>query len=144
MNRSDIRVKAMGVFRRGNEILASDVRENDGTLKGFRLPGGHVEFGEKGLDAFCREIQEELNTGVSDVQFLTMHESLFVYNGKPGHEVIFVYTARLNDATLYERDEILAHEDNGKPFVLKWRDINALPEGTDIFPSGIVAHLPRG
>lgn len=54
MNRSDIRVKAYAVFQRGKEILVHEVRELDGSLIGYRVPGGHVEFGEKSLDTLKR------------------------------------------------------------------------------------------
>jgi len=54
MNRSDIRVKAYAVFRRGRDILVHEIREKDGSLRGYRSPGGHVEFGETSLEAVHR------------------------------------------------------------------------------------------
>jgi ADP-ribose pyrophosphatase YjhB (NUDIX family) len=137
MNRSDIKVKAYAVLRRGHEILVNEVRESDGTLKGFRVPGGHVEFSEKSIDTVKREIKEELNADITDVTLLTTMENTFVYNGKAGHEVIFVYTANFEDASFYKRDKIEAFEDNGQPFTLFWQNPDNLPPQTGIFPSGL-------
>ena len=141
MNRSDIRVKAYAVFRRGREILVNEVRESDGTLSGFRIPGGHVEFGERAFDAVQRELMEEFGAEAENYQFLPMMENLYVYNGKPGHEVVFSYTADFKDKSFYERETIEAFEDNGQAFTLFWLDPANCPAGTEIFPAGIAGIL---
>jgi len=144
MNRSDITVKAYAVFRRGREILVNEVRESDGTLIGFRIPGGHVEFGEKAFDAVQREIMEEMGIEAENYQPLPMLENIFVYNGKPGHEVVFTWLAEFKDKTLYERDEIMAFEHtNNTHFRLFWQDPEKCPEGTRIFPTGIEEALDK-
>jgi ADP-ribose pyrophosphatase YjhB (NUDIX family) len=78
MNRSNIRVKAYAVFRRGDEILVNEVRQKDGKLISFRIPGGHVEFGEKAFDAVQREIMEELKTEAENYQPLPVMRSFFL------------------------------------------------------------------
>lgn len=138
MNRSDIRVKAYAVFERGRDILVNEVREADGTLIGFRIPGGHVEFGEKAFNTVQRELIEEFGAEAENFQPLPMMESVYVYRGKPGHEVIFLWKAEFKDKSFYERETIQAHEDNGTPFTLFWLDRDKCPEGTEIFPTGVV------
>jgi ADP-ribose pyrophosphatase YjhB (NUDIX family) len=138
MDRSNIRVKAYAVFRRGNEILVNEVRESDGTLIGFRIPGGHVEFGEKAFDAVQRELMEEFKAEAENYKLLPVMESTYVYQGKPGHEVIFAYTADFKDKAFYQQDKIMAFEDNGTPFTLFWLDFTKLTAGTDIFPTGLI------
>ena len=140
-DRSNIRVKAYAVFRRGREILVNEVRESDGTLKGFRIPGGHVEFGEKAFDAVQREIREELGAEIENLRMMPMIENVYTYNGAPGHEVIFTYTAEFIDKSFYARDSFEAFEDSGKPFTLFWLDPAKCPAGTEIFPSGLIALL---
>ena len=138
MNRSDIRAKAMVVFRRQDQILVNEVREASGHLTGFRIPGGHVEFGERSIDTAIREIKEELNTDIQNVTFLSVFENVFTYNGKVGHEIIFVYTAEFAESRFYESDVIEAFEhSDGQAFNLYWLDPKALPENKPLFPQGL-------
>ncbi len=136
MTRSDIRVKAYAVFRRGTEILVHKIHEKDGSLKGYRVPGGHVEFGEKSLDAIHREIREELNAAITDVSLLMVTENIFVFHDLPGHEITFVYNANFADPSFYKMDDIIGDE-VGQKFTLYWIDPDKLPSGVLLFPSGL-------
>lgn len=138
MSRALIKPKAMAVFRRRQQILVNEVRESDGRLVGFRIPGGHVEFAEYSKDTITREIREELNTEIVDVQLLGVLENVFTYLGQTGHEVIFVYGAGFADETLYAQDRLQAVEDNGTVFDLVWHDPNHLPEGAALYPDGLL------
>jgi len=51
--------------------------------------------------------------------FRAVLENIFRFDGKPGHEIVFVFEARFVDATLYEQDEILGLEGDER-FVAKW------------------------
>lgn len=139
--RADIRVKAMAVFRRGDKILVNEVHEPDGTLIGFRIPGGHVEYGEKSADTIVREMREELGADIVGLRPMATIENIFVYGGQPGHEVIVVYAADFADAQLYEQDTLAAAEDDGTAFTLVWRDPDDLPEGLPLYPSGLRDYL---
>ncbi|HRI77114.1 MAG TPA: NUDIX hydrolase [Alphaproteobacteria bacterium] len=139
--RADIRMKAMAVFRRGDKILVNEVREPDGTLIGFRIPGGHVEFGEKTADTIVREIREELGADISNLRVLATIENVFTYGGQPGHEVIVVYAADFADAQMYEQDMLEAAEDDGTAFTLVWQDPDDLPEGLPLYPTGLRDYL---
>lgn len=102
VDRARIRVKAMGMFRdgRGN-VLACPFRDPVDGREFNRLVGGSVEFGEHAREAFEREIREELGCGVVDVSAPRIIENVFTYAGRPGHEVVFVFEARLDDAAVY-------------------------------------------
>lgn len=140
MDRSDIRAKAMVLFRRGDNILVSEIREKDGVLKGYRLPGGHVEFDELSIDTARREIKEELNADLSDMKLLGVLENRFTYHDKKGHEIIFVYEAFFEDKALYEYEviEAVEHSDNSA-FKLYWIDPRNIPTGLGLFPDGLLA-----
>lgn len=138
MSRAWIKPKAMAVFRRGAEILVNEVRESDGRLVGFRIPGGHVEFAEYSKDTITREIREELKAEIADVQLFGVLENVFTYMGQTGHEVIFVYGARFADETLYAADRLAAHEDDGTAFELVWHNPENLPEGAALYPDGLL------
>jgi ADP-ribose pyrophosphatase YjhB (NUDIX family) len=139
--RADIRIKAMAVFRRGSQILVNEVREPDGSLIGFRIPGGHVEFGEKSAETLVREMREEMGAEVENLHAIATIENVFTYAGQLGHEVIVVYAADFADTGFYEQDVITAQEDDGTAFDLVWRDPDDLPDGLPLYPSGLRAHL---
>ncbi len=139
--RTNIRVKAMAVFRRGDQILVNDVREPDGRLVGFRIPGGHVEFGEKSADTIVREMYEELGAEIENIYTLATIENVFTYGEQQGHEVIVVYAADFTNPAFYDRDVIAAAEDDGTAFDLVWRDPDDLPDGLPLYPSGLRDYL---
>lgn len=142
MNRWDIKAKAYVLFKRGNEILVNEVREKDGVLKGYRIPGGHVEFFEHSRDTAAREIMEELGAEVKELRLLKVLENRFTYFGNQGHEIIFVYEAAFVDGAFYQQNVIMAHEDaDNTSFELFWLDPYKRPEGTEIYPIGLLEIL---
>jgi hypothetical protein len=68
-----IRVKALGLHWRGDRLLAAEVLDDAGHVKGVRPLGGTVEFGETAEMAVIREFQEELGIVVktNGVPFLS-------------------------------------------------------------------------
>jgi ADP-ribose pyrophosphatase YjhB (NUDIX family) len=141
MNRADIKIKTMVVFRRGKEILVNEVPEPDGTVKGYRPPGGHVEFGEKAVETIAREVIEELQTEGENFQLLSLLENLFTYGGKPHHEIVFIFTADFKDKSFYDKDHILGHLEDGTNFDLFWMDPAKCSEGLEIYPKGLAILL---
>lgn len=143
MNRSDIRVKALALIRRGAQILVHEVYEKDASqrLIGYRTLGGHVEFGERAADTLVREIKEELNADVRILGLAGMSENIFIWGGKPGHEVIFVYEAEFVDQSFYERDTMLAVNDQGGNFNVLWIDPRHTPNNLPLFPDGLLDML---
>ena len=61
------------------------------------LPGGHIEFGEKGAEALRREVREELGVDSTVGDLLGVVESSFVQHGKPHAEISLVYRLSLAD-----------------------------------------------
>ena len=62
------------------------------------LPGGHIEFGEKGAEALAREVKEELGIESSVGELLGVVESSFVQRGRPHAEISLVYRLKLGNA----------------------------------------------
>jgi ADP-ribose pyrophosphatase YjhB (NUDIX family) len=109
-----ITVKAMCVFMYEGRLLAGTARDRTTGEEFYRLLGGGVEFGESSEVAIRREMREELDTEIENLQFIKVVENIFVYEGRQGHEVTFVFTGTLGRKELYEleRSPILdvAHE----------------------------------
>jgi len=61
----------------------------------YVVPGGHIELGERMQDALIREVKEETNLDVFDIQFLCFQE--FIYNEsfwKKRHYIFFDFVCR--------------------------------------------------
>ncbi len=67
------------------------------------------------------------------------------YEGRPGHEIAFVFEADLADPTLYERDEIEGQESDGIHFSAKWTRLSHFaPGGQPLYPEGLYEMLAAG
>lgn len=134
-----IRAKAVCLFRNHGKILLA---EGYDPIKDehYVLPlGGGVDFGELSQAAAEREVQEEISAATKDFSLLGVSENIFSYNGKPGHEIVFVYEARFQDESLYQQETIHGIETNGVPIVTRWFDIDRLRSGEiKFYPHGIV------
>ena len=133
-----IRAKAVCVCRDDARIL---VGPGTDSVKGqtFYGPlGGGVEFGERAADAIRREMLEELNVELGQTVLLGVLENIFTYEGEPGHEIVFVFDARLFDESLYGRDLITGEESNGQRFEARWLPVQHFaPGGPPLYPDGL-------
>lgn len=106
----------------------------------FRLLGGGIEFGERAEAALHRELMEELGVEVTAVHLLGVLENIFTNHGEVGHEIVFVFDARLVDTGLYERDELWPSLDEGNP--VSWQPISRFTTGeASLYPTGLLAVL---
>ncbi len=72
----------------------------------YVVPGGHIELGETTEEALRREVKEETNLEIYDIEFLCFQE--FVYDPafwKKRHYIFLDFTCRVD-----ETDVILNHE----------------------------------
>lgn len=139
-----IRTKVICVFRNENRILVGDAYDPTKRQTFYCPPGGGVHFGEKIEDALRREMREELKTEILNPILLGVLENLFTFDGKQGHEIVFVYDAKLADKTLYDVSQFTAHESNGEPFNAIWLDVKSINSDTPpIYPDGLIQLLSR-
>lgn len=137
-----IRVIALCVCRHGGRILAQSLTDPADGHRFHRPFGGGVEFGERAAGAVRREFREELEVGLSDLVLLGVMENLFTYDGRPGHEIVFVFDGALEDAAMYARDDLVGRESDGDPVPGAWISLDEVEaSGIPLYPEGLLAFL---
>jgi 8-oxo-dGTP pyrophosphatase MutT (NUDIX family) len=110
MDTTRIRPIAVCLFRHENRILVSEGFDKVKQDYYYRPLGGGIEYGESSSAALVREIREELGAEIENVRLLGVIENIFIYDGRQGHEIVFVFDAELADKSLYRLDEIDGYE----------------------------------
>ena len=79
----------------------------------YRPIGGTVEFGEKTSDTLIREVMEETGEDIFIDDLLLVTENIFMLNGKPHHEIVYIYSGRFKLENLEKQNEFWITESNG-------------------------------
>jgi len=95
------------VYNDNNEIfLAKSHKWKDKWV----VPGGHLELGEALIDCVRREVKEETNLDIEEIELLGVQESIFPkdYN-KRKHMVFLDYIAKVTNSDVKLNDELQEH-----------------------------------
>lgn len=137
---SKIRPIALAIIEnsRGQFLLSSGVD----SLKNetfYRPLGGGIEFGETGADAVVRELSEEIGESIRVRGLRGIFENIFVYEGKPGHEIVLMYETELEAPVVRDSYEIREGDRIGTAV---WRSLEEIvKEGARLYPTGLDACL---
>ena len=143
MTEGRIRPKVVCVFRREDEILVGSHYDRVKAETFHGPPGGGIEFQEHAAEALRREMREELDAELADVELLGVLENVFTHLGRPQHEIAFVFQARFADPSFYAQDEIMGDE-GGEPYPVKWMPLaHFAPGGPPLYPTGVYDLLLR-
>lgn len=119
-------------------LLVDEIVE-PGTGRTFhRLPGGGIDFQELAHDTVARELDEEYGLAVRVGERLGVMESLFTFEGQPGHEIVLVYEADVVDPAACDFDSVPSRDATGISAV--WREMGCshpalLPEAAQVLVS---------
>lgn len=139
----EIRVKAIGLHWRGMRLLAAEVLDDCGELKGVRPIGGTVEFGETLTEAMIREFREELGVRAAPTGSPLFFENIYMHEGVCGHEIVAAFDVMIAERNFEGLDRIEFRESDGSPVVARWFDLDELDhEGYPaLYPSGLKDRL---
>lgn len=136
-----IRAVALGVLRRGDEVLVFRGYDAVKDQAFYRPLGGGIEFGETAEEAIIREMREEIGAQTKVLRHLMTVENLFTYEGQPGHEIVFVFDLACSDGRVYEQDALVGMDDAAEVEVgwvaLRTFDAQAGP----LYPHGLLELL---
>lgn len=138
-----IHVKALLYTERNDrQILVSEDFDKVKKDYYYRPLGGTVEFGERAVETLAREILEETGEEATIGDLLYISENIFVYNGNPGHEIVYIYKGNFKTDKLLHQDEFYITESNGQQVKCKWVDKNLFKNGTlRLVPKGLTEQL---
>ena len=106
-----------------------------------RLIGGSLETGETHRAAIIREVREELGADIRDLTYLDVVESIFSVHGRAGHEIVFVYTGRLDPEPAREGAALC--ESDGTVLPVVWRPLDDAAEPLPLYPEAAAALTGR-
>ena len=136
-----IRPLALCIFQKDQHILVFESEDPVKQETFYRPLGGGIDFGEHSTQTAVREMREELNAEICNLQYLGCLENIFVYNGTPGHEIIQVYRAEFVDPALYECTPP-ASEIDDSPIKTVWKSLEDLKNGSaPLYPAGLLELL---
>ncbi len=137
----EIRVLALGIIRDQDRIFISEGYDPAKQTTFYRVMGGGVDFGETSYAALQREFQEEIQAELTNIKYLGCLENIFVFNGKPGHELIQLYQGDFVDRKFYQLEEIIFAEGERRKKAL-WVDIQKFASGElRIVPENFLTYL---
>ena len=107
---------ARGVCVADGKVLLCKPRKGGYTY----LPGGHIEFGEKGREALVREIREEMGLEAEAGELLGVEECQFEQHGKPHAEINLIFKLTIPACLPSQASCPPAREDW---IAFEWRDV---------------------
>ena len=140
----EIQSKVIGICINKGALLAMEVYDDEGNVKGVRPLGGLIEFGETRETAISREFMEELDTEISMSGKWRTFENLYIHGDQRGHELVFAIGVKLTDRNLYRQEVIVFSEDSGNVSTARWFPLEMLQAGdVELYPNGLLAELTR-
>ena len=118
--------KALCIFKKEGKILLCKGYDSVKKETFYRIVGGTLNFGEKAEEAIRREIIEELNSEIENLEFITVVENIFTFEGKAGHEICFIYKGDLTNRKIYKKKHIPINDEG---FPTEWVSISDILTG---------------
>jgi ADP-ribose pyrophosphatase YjhB (NUDIX family) len=142
MDVQQIRSIVICVFRNGERMLVAEYRDPWHEGPYYRPLGGGIEFGERMQECIVREIREEIGAEIQGLEYLGVIENIYSEGGKPAHQIVFVYEARLADPRLYRAAEVKSRVEEFA--VARWKPTDDFrAERAQLYPLGLLELLDK-
>ena len=136
-----VRPIAISIIRNNDKILVYERQDDITGEKFYRLVGGCIEFGESSNIALKREFEEELSLDIKNTKLISIFESIFTFNSKEMHEIVFLYESKFADSSIYNKDIINGLEGD-RAFNAIWILVDDfLKKKYKIYPEEIIDYL---
>jgi len=123
--KKEIRIVALGILQRPDGKLLVDKGYDSIKKETFYRPlGGGVDFGEKSEEALVREFMEETGKEIVITKFMATVENIFEYEGKRGHQVMFLHKCVFKNKNDHDLKEIPSVENKNNTSV--WKSIEEI------------------
>ena len=142
LNKRDrVRPIAISIIRNNDKMLVYERQDDITGERFYRLVGGCIEFGELSNTALKREFKEELSLDIKNTKLISIFESIFTFNYKEMHEIVFLYESEFVDSSIYNEDIINGLEGD-RAFNAIWILVSDfLKKKHKIYPEEIVDYL---
>lgn len=125
-----------------NRLLLHEAFDSKKDETFYRPMGGGVEFGEASSVALVRKIKEEINKDIIVGDLVGTVENIYTFEGKPGHEIVLVYKAKLVNPDDYNEVGYEIIEKNRPIGKAVWKSYSEIKEeGSSLYPEGIIGLL---
>ncbi len=129
MGKLHIRPISLGLIQHQGHIFVSKGHDIVKDKTFYRFLGGGIDFGETGLNALKREFREEIQADLTNIEYVTCLENIFICNGKPGHELIQLFRCDFVDPDFYRLDHIYPLVEGKKTHDAIWISIEQVRSG---------------
>jgi ADP-ribose pyrophosphatase YjhB (NUDIX family) len=137
-----IKIKVRCLLIHESNVLVADANTFETTDErymvprdSYRLLGGSVEFGETAEDGIRREIREELQSEIVELEHIDVIEHIYIQNEAPHHEIVFLFTGHVANAAIFEQG-VIHIEEESYAFDARWVPIEELVQGSlPIYPA---------
>ncbi len=130
--RFSCRVSGVALYQ--NHVLFQRDEDEDDCF--WFLPGGRGELLESSNETLLREMYEELGVWVAIERLLWVAENFFVYRGRGGHELVFIFLMALPpEPSIHTLDEVFVrYDERQKKLLFEWVALDQIADKV-IYPS---------
>lgn len=133
---------ALCVFRRNHSILVIERFDPCKEETFYRPLGGGVAFGEYSWETIRRDIKQELDEEIQNLNFVGPAENVFELYGQTQHEIVFIFEAEFIRPDAYHQEELHGRTPKGEPYQAIWKPLGDFKRGKAIlYPEGLLEML---